>query len=110
MVSLDRGIKDKLIAYAKQDEDIDLKALAMAGLHYSQYQNPEIQLFLTEQLEKMNEIEESVRHRWGLILDYFGTVFYLIGDRPRAIECYELAKEVLPDDDQIAENLRKAKT
>lgn len=110
MVSLDRSIKDKLIVYAKQDEDIDLKALAMAGLHYSQYQNPEIQLFLTEQLEKMNEIEESVRHRWGLILDYFGTVFYLIGDRPRAIECYELAKEVLPDDHQIAENLRKAKT
>ncbi len=110
MVSLDRGIKDKLIAYAKQDEDIDLKALAMAGLHYSQYQNPEIQLFLTEQLEKMDEIEESVRHRWGLILDYFGTVFYLIGDRPRAIECYELAKEVLPNDHQIAENLLKAKT
>ncbi|MBC8344744.1 MAG: hypothetical protein H8E56_00630 [Candidatus Marinimicrobia bacterium] len=110
MALLDRSVIDKLIDYAEQNEDIDLKALAIAGLHYSQYQNPEIQLFLTEQLETMGANEESIRRRWGLILDYFGTVFYLIGDRPSAIECYELAKQVLPNDKQITENLLKAKT
>jgi predicted negative regulator of RcsB-dependent stress response len=58
----------------------------------------------------MGKNEESVRRRWGLILDYFGTVFYMIGDRQRALECYELAKQVLPDDSQIAENILKVKS
>jgi hypothetical protein len=67
-------------------------------------------MFLTEQLKKMGTKEESIRLRWGLILDYFGTVFYLVGDRPRAIECYELAKQVLPNDKKIAENIAQAKS
>jgi len=109
MALLDQGIIDKLMVYAKQ-EDIDLKALAIAGLHYSQYQNPYVQEFITEQVKGMGKNEESIRRRWGLILDYFGTVFYMIGDRQRALECYELAKQVLPDDSQIAENILKVKS
>ena len=65
---------------------------------------------LIEQLEKMGATEEAIRLRWGMILDYFGTVFYLVGDRPRAIECYELAKQVLPNDKKIAENIVRAKS
>ena len=65
---------------------------------------------LIEQLEKMGTTEEGIRLRWGMILDYFGTVFYLVGDRPRAIECYELAKQVLPNDKKIAENIVRAKS
>jgi hypothetical protein len=61
-------------------------------------------------LDKIEREEHSVRLRWGLILDYFGTVFYMIGDRPRAIECYELARQVLPDDKKIKENLARAKS
>ncbi len=109
MSVLDQNIIKKLMAYAQQD-DIDLKALAIAGLHYSQYNNPQVQLFIAGQLESMEKMEQSVRLRWGMILDYFGTVFYLVGDRPRAIECYELAKQVLPDDKNIRENLARAKT
>jgi len=69
-----------------------------------------IQIFLIEQLEKMGTTEEAIRLRWGMILDYFGTVFYLVGDRPRAIECYELAKQVLPNDKKIAKNIVRAKS
>jgi hypothetical protein len=110
MPNLDRKIIKILMDYAKSEDDIDLKSLAIAGLHYSQYNNPEVQMFLTEQLKKMGTKEESIRLRWGLILDYFGTVFYLVGDRPRAIECYELAKQVLPNDKKIAENIAQAKS
>ncbi|MDP6339363.1 MAG: multiheme c-type cytochrome [Candidatus Marinimicrobia bacterium] len=109
MDALNQNIINKLMVYAQQD-DIDIKALTLAGLHYSQYKNPRVQLFIAEQLKTMGDMEESVRLRWGMILDYFGTVFYLIGDRPRAIECYELAKQVLPDDKNIRENLSRAKT
>jgi hypothetical protein len=110
MSNLDQKIIKKLMDYTKSEDDIDLKSLALAGLHYSQYKNPEVQMFLIEQLEKMGTTEETIRLRWGLILDYFGTVFYLVGDRPRAIECYELAKQVLPNDKKIAENIVRAKS
>ena len=82
----------------------------MAGLHYSQYQNPDIQAFLSKELEGMGDSEEAIRRRWGLILDYFGSVYYLSGDRPRAITCFELAIEVLPDDKTIKENLNRARS
>jgi hypothetical protein len=103
-------IVEKLKAYSEIDDDIDLKALALAGLHYSQYKNPKVRNYLLGQLDKIEREEHSVRLRWGLILDYFGTVFYMIGDRPRAIECYELARQVLPDDKKIKENLARAKS
>ena len=61
-------------------------------------------------MENLGEFEEPIRRRWGLILDYFGSVYYLSGDRPRAITCFELAIEVLPDDKVIQENLNRARS
>ena len=106
---LDPKIIDKLILYTESD-DIDLKALALAGLHYSQYKNSEIQKFLIDELSELGNKEEAVRRRWGLILDYFGTVYFLSGDRPRAIECYKLANQVLPNDQTIKINLDRARS
>ena len=109
MDQLDKSIIEKIKIYVQSD-DIDIKALALAGLHYSQYQNPEIQAFLSRELKELGETEEAIRRRWGLILDYFGSVYYLSGDRPRAITCFELAMEVLPDDKTIKENLERARS
>ena len=109
MEFLDPEIVQKLITYA-ESEDIDLKALALAGLHYSQYNNLKIQKFIVKELDELGDKEESVRRRWGLILDYFGTVYYLSGDRPNAIQCYELARQVLPDDKTIKTNLSRARS
>ena len=106
---LDTGIVTKLKAYADYD-DPDIKALALAGLHYSQYKNKEIKNYLISEIEKLGEKEEQVRRRWGLILDYFGTVYFLSGDKNKAAECYQLASEVLPNDTTIQENLSKAKS
>ena len=44
MDQLDKSIVEKIKIYVQSD-DIDIKSLALAGLHYSQYQNPEIQAF-----------------------------------------------------------------
>ena len=109
MTYLDLQIIEKLKDYT-ENEDIDIKALAYAGLHYSQYNNPQVKRFLTDEIKKLGQNEESVRRRWGLILDYFGSVFYLSGDKAKAIECYELASEVLPDDPTIINNLSKARS
>ena len=109
MTYLDMQIIEKLKDYT-ENEDIDIKALAYAGLHYSQYNNPQVKRFLTDEIKKLGQNEESVRRRWGLILDYFGSVFYLSGDKAKAIECYELASEVLPDDPTIINNLSKARS
>ena len=102
---LDTNIIEKLKDYAKY-EDIDIKALAYAGLHYSQYNNPQIKEFLVREVNSLNGSEEAVRRRWGLILDYFGSVYFLSGDREKAKICYELASEVLPDDEAISSNLK----
>ena len=109
MNQLDQSIIEKIKIYVQSD-DIDIKALALASLHYSQYLNPEIQIFLKNELDNMGDLEEPIRRRWGLILDYFGSVYYLSGDRPRAITCFELAIEVLPDDKVIQENLNRARS
>ena len=109
MTYLDLQIIEKLKDYT-ENEDIDIKALAYAGLHYSQHNNPQVKRFLTDEIKKLGQNEEPVRRRWGLILDYFGSVFYLSGDKAKAIECYELASEVLPDDPTIINNLSKARS
>ena len=109
MTYLDLQIIEKLKDYT-ENEDIDIKALAYAGLHYSQHNNPQVKRFLTDEIKKLGQSEEPVRRRWGLILDYFGSVFYLSGDKAKAIECYELASEVLPDDPTIINNLSKARS
>ena len=109
MTYLDMQIIEKLKDYT-ENEDIDIKALAYAGLHYSQHNNPQVKRFLTDEIKKLGQSEEPVRRRWGLILDYFGSVFYLSGDKAKAIECYELASEVLPDDPTIINNLSKARS
>ena len=109
MNHLDKDVLDKIKTYAKS-EDLDIKALALASLHYSQYKNPDVQNFINNIVSDLGENEEPVRRRWGLILDYFGTVFYLSGDRPRALTCYELAAVVLPNDRGIKANLERVKS
>ena len=106
---LDIAIVQKLKDYANYD-DPDIKALALAGLHYSQYKNKEIRNYLMSEIGKLGDNQESVRRRWGLILDYFGTVYFLSGDKNKAAECYQLASEVLPNDPTIIDNLSKARS
>jgi hypothetical protein len=109
MEYLDSNIIEKLKDYASY-EDIDIKSLAYAGLHYSQYNNSQIKKFLINEVNSLNGNEEAVRRRWGLILDYFGSVYFLSGDKEKAKICYELASEVLPDDKTILKNLERTKT
>jgi len=109
MEYLDTSIIEKLKAYANYD-DIDIKALAYAGLHYSQHNNPKIKQFLTSEVKGLEEDEEAVRRRWGLILDYFGSVYFLSGDKQKAKVCYELAAEVLPNDETISTNLKRVQS
>ena len=109
MEYLDSNIIEKLKDYASYD-DIDIKSLAYAGLHYSQYNNSQIKKFLINEVNSLNGNEEAVRRRWGLILDYFGSVYFLSGDKEKAKICYELASEVLPDDKNILKNLKRTKT
>jgi Flp pilus assembly protein TadD len=45
-----------------------------------------------------------------LILDYFGSVYYLSGDKQKARVCYELASEILPNDETISSNLKRVQS
>ena len=110
MDQLEPEVIRKLKQYAERGDDVDLQALALAGLHYSRHTDPDIQYFLTTKLEEAGDQEIMLRQRWGLILDYFGTVFFLIGDSSRALTCYELAVEVLPHDLNIANNLARVQS
>ena len=113
LIDKDLRLKEKELKLKGDEQfrkDIDIKALAYAGLHYSQYNNPQIKQFLVSEVKSLNGSEEAVRRRWGLILDYFGSVYFLSGDREKAKICYELASEVLPDDETISSNLKRVQS
>ena len=61
---LDTGIVTKLKAYADYD-DPDIKALALAGLHYSQYKNKEIKNYLISEIEKLGEKRRAGAEKVG---------------------------------------------
>ena len=61
-------------------------------------------------MNSLEQNEEGVRRRWGLILDYFGSVYYLSGDKQKARVCYELASEILPNDETISSNLKRVQS
>ncbi len=87
------------------NEDVDLKALALMSLHFSQDQVPEVHEFLAGKLQALDEEESLVRNRWSVALAYLAARFRDRSDAANAIVTFRQALEIKPDDASTLLNL-----
>lgn len=104
MPDLSRDIRTRLEQLA-ENENWDVRAVALAALHYAAGDDPAVRRFLARRLESLQEDDRVVRDRWVLTLGYYADAFRQRGDLGRAIVVYHKALEVLPEHARILRNL-----
>jgi len=104
MPTLDRTVRARLEALAA-DDDIDVRALALASLHLAAGRDPDVQALLRARVEEMGEEQALLRDRWSAALTYVGDV-YRAGQTPDAAAiAYRRALEARPGEPQAQEGL-----
>jgi tetratricopeptide (TPR) repeat protein len=104
MSNLEPEIVEKLKRLA-ENKDVDLKALALMSLHFSQDQAAEVHEFLAGKLQALEEEESLVRNRWSIALAYLAARFRDRGGAANAIVAFRQALEIKPDDAMTLLNL-----
>ncbi len=94
------ALQDRLLALAAYP-DLDVRALALASLHWWRGGDPATKAFLVEALEDAGPQEDRLRRRWVLGLSFLGDDARTRGEADRALIAYEKALELLPDDPRI---------
>lgn len=92
---LPRDASDRLRALA-QHSDLDVRALALAALHYAQGGDRATREFLAQQLMLQRESEPLVRSRWATAVGYLADRLRSKGDADGAAATFDLALEVEP--------------
>ncbi len=82
--------------FAEQD-DPDLKSMALTALHISFDQQPAVRTFLDQQLKALGREEEPIKNRWAVAADYFGSAYAEQGDFTNAIICFGKSLEIKSD-------------
>lgn len=100
---LEPGIVERLEALSRSP-DLDVRALALAALHWSGGGSRDVRAFLAERLET-DAGDEATRRRWALALGFLGDHYRERGDRDRGRAAYDKALEVLPLDGRILQSL-----
>lgn len=103
MSSLAEGAQTALERLALSD-DIDVRSLALAALHYSRGEDEDVRHFLSIRLDSLGTDEMAVRRRWVVTLGYLGDRARSTGDDAAAIASYRKALEILPDDPRVLAN------
>jgi len=96
MSHLEPAIVQPLRQLAK-DENLDVRSVALATLHYALGEDTETRRFLADQLEPLEELDHPVRARWVIALRLFGDWLGEQRDYSAAITVYKKALEVIPD-------------
>lgn len=107
MPALEPELVERLQALSRED-DMDTKALALAGLHLALGRNAAIRAFLNGTLPALGKRERPIRRRWALALDYLGSAYAGKGDFLRAIAAHQKATEIESDDPVTLVNLGNA--
>ncbi|MFQ5640676.1 MAG: tetratricopeptide repeat protein [bacterium] len=104
MPALDPAIVAKLQRLCEA-EDLDLQALALASLHFSQDKNDQVHNFLVEKVKSLDSDEMLVRKRWAVALAFIAKQYREKGELGPSISVYEKALEVTPENADILVNL-----
>lgn len=97
MDSLPRSVRSRLERLAASS-DLEIRAGALAALHYSLGRTPEVGRFLTARLGSGGAGGRRVRDRWAVALGFLGDKHRDAGETGAAISTYRKALEVQPDD------------
>ena len=104
MPALDRSVVERYQRLA-ESRDVDVKALALASLHYARGNDPGIRADLAKRLWALGDGDAVVRRRWALVLGYLGDAARERGDHAAAVTAYRKSLEVLPSDAHTLLNL-----
>lgn len=88
--------------------DLDVRAVALADLHFTGGTRPAVRRFLSEQLGRQGEDEPLVRSRWAVTLGFLADRLHDGGDAAGAIAGYRKALEVEPGNPRLHLNLALA--
>lgn len=86
-------------------QDLDLRALALAALHFSLDQSPDVHDYLVTRLSALGSEEMAIRKRWSVALAYLAKGYREKGELADAILVYNKALEIKPNDVDVLVNL-----
>ena len=96
MPFLEADAVDRLQQLAR-DSDLDVRALALAGLHLARGDDPDVERFLREAVRGLGAVDLEVRDRWVWALGFRGDAYLSRGDNARAQAAYRKQLQVEPD-------------
>lgn len=86
--------------------DLDVRALALASLHWTRGDDPAVRRILVAALDSAAvspEADAALRGRWVLALGYLGDRYRTSGDATRSDAGYRKALEIRPGDPKVLE-------
>lgn len=104
MPPLEGNVEERLRRLA-QHADHDVRALALAALHYARGDSPTVRRFLAAQLDSMGNAEPLLRMRWAVGLGYFADKLRGTGNPLAAVATYRKAAEIDPSNARVHLNL-----
>ncbi|MFN8582593.1 MAG: ammonia-forming cytochrome c nitrite reductase subunit c552, partial [Gemmatimonadaceae bacterium] len=104
MESLDRDIVTRLEQLAEHP-DLDVRALALASLHYARGNDPRIRERLAKALTTSGADEPNLRARWSVILGYLADKARNNSQSAAAVATYRKAIEIAPQNPKLYLNL-----
>jgi len=100
MDSLPADVRARLERLARSS-DLEIRAVALAALHYAVGQTPEVGRFLTARLGSGGPVARKIRDRWAVALGFLGDRHRDAGETRAAISSYRKALEIQPDDSDL---------
>ncbi len=91
---------EERLALLGESTDLDVRSLALASLHWSRGDDPEIRRSLVAALSN-DERSDAVRARWVLALGFLGDRARDEGDFATSMTAYEKALELRPGDPRV---------
>lgn len=99
MLALPPDVEQRLMALT-ESEDLDVRSLALATLHWSRGEDPAIRARLVEALTDAPD-DEPLRSRWALVLGFLGDQARDEGDFATSAAAYAKALELRPGDPKV---------
>jgi hypothetical protein len=94
-----------LLKRLTEDEDIDVRGVALAALHLARGEDRDTRLYLASQLRSLGEADALVRERWALVMQMLGSAYWDRGESQAAIWTYRKGIEVTPRNASLLLNL-----
>ncbi len=104
MPALDPAIRVRLERLADHANN-DVRAVALASLHYAAGQQHEVRALLADRLASLGKRERAIRERWVLTLTTYGDAFRERRETGSALVMYDKALEVQPNHAGILRNI-----